>query len=272
MSDDRPERKDTPSSSSGDPAGPDRDARVPESWRGYLAEDVTPGADRAGGTDRAGGRDRAHGRAAGDAPSDDPLSTEQREWLERSLRGEGDGAGPGSVPPGADRPLDERGVPRSRAEGVSFGGLIPFFLLLALALGVFIFFSWQEMKPRPYDTSGFGPPDKTVEVVARDLFRDVVAGRFDPALMVNDFQLGAIGLRTKGSPFGRSHAWRYRDTIDRVKGGTYQIVDPTPQPAPELDAVMFLEYERTDLTTQQQRHEKLWFGRVEDGWRVIGFQ
>lgn len=245
----------------GDPSHRQDDG-VPETWRGYLGGEA--GAP-SGDPDKTG----APGRRA----SDDPLSGAQRDWLERSLRG-GEGAdagGPAAAPHGEERPLDERGLPRSRSEGVSFAGLIPFFLVLVVALGAFIYYSWQHMKPPPYDVSGFGPPDRTVEVAARDLFRDAVTGQLPADALLDDLTLARIGLKSKGAPFARTAASRARDAIERIRSSSHRAVSAEPQAVPESAAVMYLDYERTDLTTQQKRSDRLYFGRAEAGWRVIGF-
>jgi hypothetical protein len=253
---------------------------VPETWRGYLGEEEPSGRGAATGLDSADSKAASAGTRRDDGGN---LSEEQRDWLRRSLDGD-DSTNPprtgsrrqdvadawtGTARDG--RPLDERGVPRSRAEGVSLGGLVPFFLFLIVGVALAAWLIWSTAKPIPYSTAGFGAPDKPPAVVVRDFFSELIAGNSAAELFVDDFALLRIDEVDRGAPFDEGIHRRQARAAGLARDGRFQAIDTEPQLVADSGALLTLEYEWADLTTGQTEKVMLWLARVEEGWRIVGF-
>jgi len=243
---------------------PDKNPRtpdngVPETWRGYLAE--PPAGDSA--------RDNRR-------PGDEGLAPDEREFLERELRRSPDD------PESAVAAEAEDFQPQvSRSEGVSFAGQLPFMIFLFAGLLIVMLVAWKFIAPASFDPDSLGPPDKSPELVVRDLFGEIRAGT--PLNTV-------VGSTRIESPIFlvEETAYRYRklttlpifkvpihqriiEAADLISDGEFEAKSGTFAPVPGTKGVQSLTYQRRDLTTGAVSNPTIFVARDEPGWRVVGF-
>jgi hypothetical protein len=226
---------------------PNGEENVPETWQGYLSGNQPRPAD-----------------------ADQGISQAQREFLRRGQTEDDDFE---RAEVSQEELLKE--ARRSKAEGVEFGSLLPFFGLLGLVMFGLFFYAWTVMQPEPYDVSGMGPPDKPAEQVVRDFFRVVRGGgQLTRDLVLHQLEIGRVEFgknapKLRGKFMGR----RLAEAAAMIQNGTFQAKFETPKmPDDGLEGLRYVDYERTDKGTGLVTQERLWLARVPDGWRVVGFE
>jgi len=234
---------------------------VPDDWRGYLSDRPAGPSGGPGGAPPLGGGDPRDHRGRRD-------QDDVEEYL----------------PPGRDDVHSEGPAPtvgrdpfaRSKSEGVSFGGLVPFFVVMVLVLFGASAYLWStQIKPKPWDVAAYGPADKSAEEVARDLFREVPHGvaNFPEDILLAPLDLASLtGMGKDPRVDRKGYASRAQAIFNDIPTGEYTAINPTPQPDPQHPGLVFMEYDRRDLTTGQVERKKLWMVRVKPGWRVAGFE
>jgi hypothetical protein len=230
---------------------PGAEQEVPETWQGYLSDRPSDRSPR-----------REPTLPQGDARRDE-IERERRERDESASQPRGDAFG------------------TSKAEGVSFAGMVPFFVVMVGLLFGASWYLWStQIKPKPWDVAQFGAPDKSAEVVARDLFRELAAAAAAGAtatmpddIIINPFDLGRLpNADTDARLLFKKIPTRMQRLAAEVPTGDYVAVNPPPKADSTNEALMIQEYERTDHATGAVTKERLVIARTKAGWRVVGFE
>lgn len=209
---------------------------------------------------------------------DDAIPDVQRRFLERQLDAPADPQderqAQGWQTDFEGRPIDpETDKPLSRADGIALGGALPFIVLVLGVVFVAFAFLSSQYSLAPYDPSTLGPPDKQIEEVVREVFRDssITTGTLTGANFAQPLELLEIG-KVKDPPFDMPFMQRVNETDAEIYGGTFQRLTPALiQPDPS-SVVERIEYERTDKATGSIEPRTLLVVRVRKGWRIVAFE